>query len=238
MNTEQPATDPLATTQLATEPSENVLSATGPLANGQSTTAGVDGIQSDGTQSAVTSAGTTATQEAIFVSTKGLCFDRTWQPLDPMHLAMEMRFGWIALTVVALVVCTTISIVGWLQGWGTLIFLAVAAGVVFLMGLLAWSQWFVVPRSHRSAGWMLSERGIEIRKGIWWKHVIVIPKERIQHSDLQQGPLLRAYGLANLVIFTAGTDHARIEVSGLSHDTAQMIRDRLLEFSHEAMGGV
>jgi membrane protein YdbS with pleckstrin-like domain len=50
----------------------------------------------------------------------------------------------------------------------------------------------------------------------------------VQHTDVSQGPLERRYGLGTRVIFTAGTDHARVDLKGLDHATALAIRDHLL----------
>ena len=61
-----------------------------------------------------------------------------------------------------------------------------------------------------------------------WRHHISVPRSRIQHTDVTQGPYERRFGLATLVIYTAGTEHAAIPIEGLSHDTALAFRDALL----------
>ena len=48
-----------------------------------------------------------------------------------------------------------------------------------------------------------------------------------QHLDLKRGPLERAFGLATLVIHTAGTRMAAVSVSGLRGEDAERLRDRL-----------
>ncbi len=55
-----------------------------------------------------------------------------------------------------------------------------------------------------------------------------MPRSRVQHTDVSQGPLERSHGLGTLVIYTAGTEHARVELGGLDHGTALLIRDHLL----------
>ena len=55
-----------------------------------------------------------------------------------------------------------------------------------------------------------------------------MPRSRVQHTDVSQGPLERGYGLGTLVIYTAGTDHAKVDLHGLDHATALAIRDHLL----------
>jgi membrane protein YdbS with pleckstrin-like domain len=54
-----------------------------------------------------------------------------------------------------------------------------------------------------------------------------VPASRVQHLDLKRGPLQRRYGLATLVIHTAGTRHSAVAVSGLDAADAERLRDRL-----------
>jgi membrane protein YdbS with pleckstrin-like domain len=61
-----------------------------------------------------------------------------------------------------------------------------------------------------------------------WRRIINVPRSRVQHIDVSQGPLQRTYALGTLVIYTAGTDHAKVELRGLSHARALRIRDHLL----------
>ena len=62
-----------------------------------------------------------------------------------------------------------------------------------------------------------------------WRSEISVPKSRVQHTDVSQGPLQRRFGLATLVLHTAGTQHAAVSLSGLSHEAALQIRDYLIE---------
>ena len=71
-------------------------------------------------------------------------------------------------------------------------------------------------------------QGIEIRRGVLWRRTITVPKSRVQHTDVSQGPLQRTYALGTLVVYTAGTDHAKVELPGLSYARAMRIRDHLL----------
>jgi len=49
----------------------------------------------------------------------------------------------------------------------------------------------------------------------------------VQHLDLKRGPLQRRYGLATLVIHTAGTRHSVVSIGGLDADDAERLRDQL-----------
>lgn len=96
------------------------------------------------------------------------------------------------------------------------------------VGLLAWRahRWPVVEYHHLS--YRIDELGIEIRRGVFWRAIINVPRSRVQHTDVSQGPLERRFGLGTLVIYTAGTDHARVSLGGLEHVRALRIREHLL----------
>ena len=61
-----------------------------------------------------------------------------------------------------------------------------------------------------------------------WRAVTNVPRSRVQHTDVSQGPLERSHGLGTLVIHTAGTEHAVVGLSGLDYGTALALRDHLL----------
>ena len=56
-----------------------------------------------------------------------------------------------------------------------------------------------------------------------------MPLARVQHTDVHQGPLMRRFGLAKLIVHTAGTENSAVELNGLSFATAQRLRDALVE---------
>ena len=102
-------------------------------------------------------------------------------------------------------------------------------GVWLALALLAF--WHAVrwpARAYEHTSYRVDDQGIEIRKGVYWRVVINVPRSRVQHIDVSQGPIERRYGLGTLVIYTAGTDHAKVEVEGLEHGRALQIREHLL----------
>ena len=102
--------------------------------------------------------------------------------------------------------------------------------VVWLVFVLlgAWHavRWPV--RAYEHTSFRVDDLGIEIRRGVYWRVVINVPRSRVQHIDVSQGPLERRYGLGTLVIYTAGTVHAKVELEGLEHGRALRIREHLL----------
>jgi uncharacterized protein len=94
--------------------------------------------------------------------------------------------------------------------------------------LLAWHAHRWPPLAYRHTSYRVDALGIEIRRGVYWREIRHVPRSRVQHTDVSQGPVERRYGLGTLVIYTAGTDHAKVDLAGLAHGTALHLRDHLL----------
>jgi len=148
--------------------------------------------------------------------------------LDPRFIKAE-RVSWA--------IFVGILFLGWLAHAVTAFFLydgskpilsgysvAVTGAVVLLMGILG-VTWPSLDYRHRA--YRMTDQGLQIRKGVWWRTVIDVPRSRVQHTDVTQGPLARRYGLGKLVVHTAGTMSATVELEGLAHETALALRDRL-----------
>ncbi len=149
--------------------------------------------------------------------------------LDPRVIPLQRIAGGIFAAVVSLgsMVGLGINMIVWddAPGWTwiarPLLWLA-------LVAFLAWHAWRWPPRAYEHTSYRVDDQGIEIRTGVFWRVVINVPRSRVQHIDVSQGPLERRYGLGTLVIFTAGTDHAKVQLEGLEHGRALSIRERLL----------
>lgn len=106
--------------------------------------------------------------------------------------------------------------------------------LIGFMAILAFLGWFLhmwPALEHRHLRWRLNAVGLEIQKGVWWQHRITVPRDRIQHVDVEQGPLMRRYGLAKLILHTAGTHAPTIELPGLSMAVAQDLKTQLTKLA-------
>ena len=72
-------------------------------------------------------------------------------------------------------------------------------------------------------------------KGKWFRKRTAVAQNRIQHTDVSQGPIARKYDLATLTIHTAGMKEADIHISGLKHTDAVAMRDFLLLLNKQAV---
>lgn len=68
-----------------------------------------------------------------------------------------------------------------------------------------------------------------LQKGLIWRSTTALPYTRLQHVNLSQGPVERHYQLSSLKCFSAGSGEAEIDLPGLNTDTAESLRQHLLE---------
>jgi len=82
-------------------------------------------------------------------------------------------------------------------------------------------------RLHRAWGYRMDPRDLHIARGVWTRVQTVVPLRRVQHIDIAQGPIERAFGVCRLVLHTAGTMHSRVVLPGLGRATAEDMRDEI-----------
>ena len=84
-------------------------------------------------------------------------------------------------------------------------------------------------RIYRRLHYRLTERLLQVVRG-WLFHVdTVVPLVRVQHIDVTRGPLEKMFGVATLVVHTAGTHNSIVTLPGLTPDRAAQIRDIIRE---------
>jgi uncharacterized protein len=89
----------------------------------------------------------------------------------------------------------------------------------------------VPPARYRAWRMTLRPDDLVLHRGILFRTTTIVPHARIQHVDTQHGPLDRVLGLADLVVFTAGSRGAILTVPALALAEAERLRDSLAELS-------
>lgn len=154
--------------------------------------------------------------------------DGVRRAMDRGWLQCEGVRGWIVTalvgggTFVAMAFLVALAPMAW---WGKAL---VIAGWGTLTASLVWSIVGYHPRAFRAMSWTPHPDRLEFREGVWWRRVITIPRTRVQHTDVTQGPLQRRCGIATLVVHTAGTAYAKVDIPGLAQADAEHLRDWLL----------
>jgi membrane protein YdbS with pleckstrin-like domain len=147
--------------------------------------------------------------------------------LDPRAIPFGRVVGWIAAILVSVGLLIAALIAGLSSSAPRAAWLAGGAGwILVTAGLARWAHHWPA-RSYQHSSYLVDDRGIEICTGVYWRKRIAVPQSRVQHIDVSQGPLQRAYGLATLTLFTAGTAYSSVPLSGLAHETALALRDAL-----------
>ena len=102
-------------------------------------------------------------------------------------------------------------------------------GVVLTVWLAyaIWSIGLRPPRLMRAWGWRLDDNDFHVAGGVLFRTHTIVPLARIQHIDVAQGPIERAYGVATLIVHTAGFESTAVALPGLLTDQAGEMRDAI-----------
>ena len=95
----------------------------------------------------------------------------------------------------------------------------------------------LAPLGWRRNGFTATDTALLIRSGRWWRHLVLVPHQRTQSMALQQGPLARRFGVADLILHTtAGPVAPRLVQAGLHEGRAlleaQSVRARAARKRH------
>jgi membrane protein YdbS with pleckstrin-like domain len=102
-------------------------------------------------------------------------------------VAIPLTFGWIAMLIafpLAVLVATPLALV---------VVIVPAAAAYLAIHLRYDSTWYV-----------MTGRSLRIRRGIWIIHETTITFENVQNVEISQGPLQRWFGVADVLVDTAG----------------------------------
>ena len=153
--------------------------------------------------------------------------DGVRRSLDPRVIQLERIVGFIVTAGLSAGLALAV-VITWLAADSAWIPRLLAIAWPVITGLLAWHSYAWPAISYRHESYVVDHLGIEIRRGVVWQREITVPKSRVQHIDVSQGPVERRFGLGSLSIYTAGTDYAMVALRGITHERALRIRDHLL----------
>jgi hypothetical protein len=100
----------------------------------------------------------------------------------------------------------------------------------FLAPVLLVVLWLIIRvplRRYQARGYQLGADRLRVVRGLLFRRDTVVPFGRVQHIDVHQGPIERGYGLATLVLHTAGTHNASVSLPGLAHADALAMREEI-----------
>ena len=144
--------------------------------------------------------------------------ERALTPLDTNHVKLlrtQAAIMAVPFTIGALVLEAAVDVLP----TGAII------GPVLLVA--AWAIARVPLRRHAARGYDLGADRLRVVRGLWFRSDTVVPFGRVQHIDVTQGPLERAFGLSTLMVHTAGTHNASVALPGLSAGDAAAMRETI-----------
>jgi len=149
-----------------------------------------------------------------------------FQSLDSRVVSLWRVSGLIGFGALLLSLLVVVFVVGVAEPrllvWLIIVWLALA-------GVSVWFCLWYPPRLYSSWGYRIDAKVLETRSGRVFQRARLLPLSRLQHVDIERGPLDRMFGLAALILHTAGTHSASIRIPGLDAAEAARLRDRLIE---------
>lgn len=148
----------------------------------------------------------------------------TFQPVSP-RLVWARVIGWVPRAVILVAVGCLPLLLALTGAWrGFPLPLAWAIPVVLLL-IELW-RLVLIPRQVRAIGWAERDEDLLIRRGLFFRRLVIVPYGRMQYVDVKVGPIERALGLAGLKLHTASaaTDAS---LPGLPAETAARLRESL-----------
>ena len=99
----------------------------------------------------------------------------------------------------------------------------VIAGVVLLLAIA-----FIIrlpARRYAARGYQISDDRLRVVRGLLFRADTVVPFGRVQHIDVDQGPIECFFKIATLTVHTAGSHNASVNLPDLNEDLARDIRE-------------
>lgn len=144
------------------------------------------------------------------------------EPVEPGYknvLRVRFLIFWLVIWVAAAMLDRIL-----LQETEFVGFPTIAVFVIAAAGVLTAPQ-----RIYSRLHYRLTEKLLQVVRG-WLFHVdTVVPLVRVQHIDVTRGPLEKMFGVATLVVHTAGTHNSIVTLPGLAPERAAQIRDIIRE---------
>ena len=112
-------------------------------------------------------------------------------------------------------------------------------GLILIALVLAIALWLIwlIPRQVRAMGWAVTGTDLQIRKGIMFKSLTVVPLGRLQYVDVEEGPVARHFGIAQVKLHTASAS-TDAELPGIPREQAAQLREEISELAETNLEGI
>ena len=138
-------------------------------------------------------------------------------PLDPAFITTSR-------------IATALGLLPFVIGAGVLEFAQLLPPGSFLVPVFlvyAFVAYTMPARKYRHWGYDMGTDRLRVVRGYMFYSDTIVPFGRIQHIDVDQGPIDRRYGLAKLTVHTAGNHNSTVALPGLAHADALAMREAI-----------
>ena len=137
--------------------------------------------------------------------------------LDPRYKTMMRLVA--GITAAFLLIGASVAELA-IPGWTGIVWVP---ALVIILYLVVW----LPMRRYAARGYSLAEERLRVVRGVLFRSDTVVPFGRVQHIDVDQGPLERVFHLATLTVHTAGSHNASVSLPGLAHEDAIAMREEI-----------
>lgn len=124
----------------------------------------------------------------------------TFRP-STAFLNYQKFFFWIGLVIIDIVLTIAWIAIAFASPLIGFLITPLALGLIVLPDIVAY---IAIHLRYDTTWYVLTDRSMRIRRGIWLIHETTITFENIQNIHLSQGPIQRYFGYSNLIVETAG----------------------------------
>jgi len=145
------------------------------------------------------------------------------RPLHPDWKSAERQGAVIGYGIFLLILAAIALLPGWL-GWFEMPWW-LKTGLIGLGVLLFVFYVIVAPTvRYNRFRFAVSDEELEIHNGLFFISETLVPMSKVQHVELEIGPILRRYHLAEVHIVTAATTHT---IGGVKLEEAEQLKQRI-----------
>ena len=147
--------------------------------------------------------------------------------LDPRMLKVWRQGSLVAFAVTLAIAAIAVALALHFS-WPLPIVCGIAAAIL----LIELIDLAISPRiQYETWRYDVTSTDVDLYTGIFVKKRIIVPLVRVQHVESKQGPIMKANGLASVLVSTAGES---FEIPGLAEAEAAELRDRVAELARLA----
>jgi membrane protein YdbS with pleckstrin-like domain len=146
---------------------------------------------------------------------------------DVEYLSLDknaIKVGIIGSLLFGTIVSIIVLITSLFFNWISLHLFKILGGIGLLTVLSILYEYL----SYKHKFYALREKDLLYKNGIIFRDLVAIPFNRVQHCEIDQGPIQRMYTLSGIKIFTAGGSNSDLVIEGLTKLEAERIKTYIL----------